>query len=77
VTNCDTDADAWKIVRATISMARELGLTVVAEGIETAVVAAMLREAGCHSGQGWHFARAMPEESLHAWLTAHAATVTA
>ncbi|MDR3537788.1 MAG: EAL domain-containing response regulator, partial [Acetobacteraceae bacterium] len=47
VTNCDTDADAWKIVRATISMARELGLTVVAEGIETAVVAAMLREAGC------------------------------
>ena len=30
---CETDAEAWKIVRATISMARELGLLVVAEGI--------------------------------------------
>ncbi len=77
VTHCDTDPEAWKIVRATISMARELGLTVVAEGIETAVVAAMLREARCDIGQGWHFARSMSEEALHAWLAAHAATVAA
>ncbi|MGE0224406.1 MAG: EAL domain-containing protein [Acetobacteraceae bacterium] len=69
--HCDTEPDAWKIVRATISMARELGLTVVAEGIETERIEAMLREAGCDVGQGWLFARAMDEESLHRWLSEH------
>jgi EAL domain-containing protein (putative c-di-GMP-specific phosphodiesterase class I) len=73
VTQCDTDPEAWKIVRATISMARELGLTVVAEGIETAPVERMLREAGCDYGQGWHFARAMKEDDLTQWLTSYAA----
>jgi EAL domain-containing protein (putative c-di-GMP-specific phosphodiesterase class I) len=73
VTQCDTDPEAWKIVRATISMARELGLTVVAEGIETEPVERMLREAGCEVGQGWHFARAMKEDELTQWLSKHAA----
>jgi EAL domain-containing protein (putative c-di-GMP-specific phosphodiesterase class I)/CheY-like chemotaxis protein len=73
VTQCDTDPEAWKIVRATISMARELGLTVVAEGIETEPVERMLREAGCDIGQGWRFARAMKEDDLNQWLSNHAA----
>jgi EAL domain-containing protein (putative c-di-GMP-specific phosphodiesterase class I) len=68
VTNCDSDADALKIVRATISMARELGLTVVAEGIETEPVEALVREAGCHIGQGWRFGRSMTEAALAVWL---------
>jgi EAL domain-containing protein (putative c-di-GMP-specific phosphodiesterase class I) len=65
---CETDAEAWKIVRATTSMARELGLRVVAEGIETETVANPLRQIGCEIGQGWHFARAMPEADLIPWL---------
>ncbi len=73
VTQCDTDPEAWKIVRATISMARELGLTVVAEGIETAPVERMLREAGCEIGQGWYFAKAMKEDDLTQWLSNYAA----
>ena len=68
VVHCDTDPEAWKITRATISMARELGLSVVAEGVETPVIAQMLRDAGCHVGQGWLFARAMPEAELGPWL---------
>lgn len=71
VTACDTDKEAWKIVRATISMARELGLTVVAEGIETERVARMLRDAGCQVGQGWLFGHAMPEAALQIWLSEH------
>lgn len=70
VTGCDTDSQAMKIVRATISMARELGLTVVAEGIETASVEAVLRSAGCDAGQGWHYARAMPEAEFRDWIAA-------
>jgi EAL domain-containing protein (putative c-di-GMP-specific phosphodiesterase class I) len=73
VTQCDTDPEAWKIVRATISMARELGLTVVAEGIETEPVERMLREAGCEIGQGWYFAKAMKEDDLTRWLSNYAA----
>jgi EAL domain-containing protein (putative c-di-GMP-specific phosphodiesterase class I) len=77
VSGCDTDPQAWKIVRATISMARELGLTVVAEGIETEAVATMLRQAGCDTGQGWYFGRSMSEEALLPWLAARAANAAA
>jgi len=68
VSGCDIDPQAMKIVRATVSMARELGLSVVAEGIETAPEEALLRAAGCDTGQGWRFARAMPEAAFRAWL---------
>lgn len=70
VAQCDVDPDAWKITRATISMARELGLMVVAEGVERPVIADMLRQAGCDVGQGWLFARAMDPLAIEAWLAA-------
>ena len=69
ISHCDTDPEAWKIVRATVSMARELGLRVVAEGIETSAVADRLRDIGCDVGQGWYFGRAMPEGDLITWLS--------
>ncbi|HET8997946.1 MAG TPA: EAL domain-containing response regulator [Acetobacteraceae bacterium] len=68
VTGCDTDPQALKIVRATLSIAREMGLAVVAEGIETEPEEALLREAGCETGQGWRYGRAMPEAEFRAWL---------
>ena len=68
VSGCDADPQATKIVRATVSMARELGLSVVAEGIETEAEETLLRAAGCDVGQGWRFARAMPEAALRAWM---------
>jgi sensor c-di-GMP phosphodiesterase-like protein len=54
-------------------MARELGLTVVAEGIETEPVERMLRDAGCDIGQGWRYARAMKEDDLIQWLNRYVA----
>jgi EAL domain-containing protein (putative c-di-GMP-specific phosphodiesterase class I)/ActR/RegA family two-component response regulator len=68
VAACETDEEAWKIIRATISLARELGLSVVAEGIETEMAEDKLRSVGCHIGQGWRFGRAMAERTLHKWL---------
>jgi len=70
---CETDAEAWKIVRATVSMGRELGLRVVAEGIETEPIVTLLREVGCEVGQGWYFAHAMAEADLVPWLDAFGA----
>ena len=68
VAACETDMEAWKIIRATISLAHELGMSVVAEGIETASIARRLTEVGCDIGQGWHFGRAMTEAGLEDWL---------
>lgn len=55
------------IVRSTILLAHELGLVVVAEGIETAVQTALLREWRCDFLQGFYFTRALPAEQALAW----------
>jgi len=52
------------IVRSTIELAHNLGLEVVAEGVETTTVAARLKELGCDLGQGFGLARPMPAEDL-------------
>jgi EAL domain-containing protein (putative c-di-GMP-specific phosphodiesterase class I)/ActR/RegA family two-component response regulator len=54
---CDSDPYAWKIVRATLSLAREFGMTCVAEGIESETVCTMLSQAGCDYGQGYLFSQ--------------------
>jgi EAL domain-containing protein (putative c-di-GMP-specific phosphodiesterase class I)/ActR/RegA family two-component response regulator len=72
---CETDPEAWKIIRATISLAHELGLDVVAEGVETASIEQKLIGAGCDIGQGWRFGRPMPATAIEAWFDAHALTL--
>ena len=61
---CRTDPDAWKLVRTTVSLARELGMNVVAEGIETEDISDRLRDAGCDMGQGWYFGRPMQCDAM-------------
>jgi len=61
---CQSDPEAWKIVRATLSLARELGMRSVAEGIESAAVNDLLRDAGCEMGQGWHSGRPMRADGI-------------
>ncbi len=51
--------DSRKVVRASASLGRELGLKVVAEGVETGPIAQLVEEAGCDVGQGWLYGRAM------------------
>ena len=48
-------------------MAHGLGLTVVAEGIETREQLALLQLQGCDAVQGWYIARPMPLDDLLAW----------
>jgi EAL domain-containing protein (putative c-di-GMP-specific phosphodiesterase class I) len=50
------------IVEAVISMARHLGMAVVAEGVETTEQQNILEKAGCNGFQGYLFARPLPPE---------------
>ena len=61
-------SDSRKIVRASASLGRELGLDVVAEGVETEPMALLVRDAGCDAGQGWRYGRAVPEDLFLATL---------
>ena len=61
-----TNLDSRKVVRASASLGRELGLTVVAEGVENESMARLVSDAGCHIGQGWLYGRAVPAEIFQA-----------
>ncbi len=56
------------LAKAIIALGRDLGLRVVAEGVETAEQAAFLRRHGCLWHQGWLYARALPAEAFAALL---------
>ncbi len=61
------DLDDAKIVRSTIDLAHNLGLTVVAEGVENAKVWDLLRELNCDEAQGFHMGRPMPASEIAQW----------
>jgi sensor c-di-GMP phosphodiesterase-like protein len=54
-------------------MAHACGMTMIAESVETAEQAAILRNLGYDAAQGWHFGSVMPLEELLAWLSARPA----
>lgn len=56
------------IVRSIIDMAHNLGLKVVAEGVETGDVLEDLKAMGCDEAQGYHMCRPLPAEELGNWL---------
>ena len=62
------DSDDMVIVRSTIELAHNLGLQVVAEGIEDEKSLARLRAMGCDEAQGFFMSRPLPEERLLEWL---------
>jgi EAL domain-containing protein (putative c-di-GMP-specific phosphodiesterase class I)/CheY-like chemotaxis protein len=57
------------ICSASLRMAQQLGLQVVAEGIEQAQDWVLLRDLGCDVGQGYLIARPMPVTDLDQWMT--------
>ncbi len=70
VMGMERDLDDAKIVRSTIELAHNLGLSVVAEGLETAKAWTLLQTLGCDQGQGYLLARPMPGEQFADWLRA-------
>jgi len=68
VMNMEADEDDATIVRSTIDLGRNLGLDVVAEGVETEQVWDRLRALGCTAAQGYYISRAVPAPELRSWL---------
>jgi len=64
VLNMGIDASDAVIVRSTIELGRSLGLTVVAEGVETAATWAQLKALGCELAQGFHLSRPVPADQI-------------
>ncbi len=70
VMNMEHDIDDTKIVRSTIDLGHNLGLRVVAEGIESEAVWHLLAALGCDQGQGHYMARPIPGDQLIDWIEA-------
>jgi len=56
------------VVHKTIELTREMGLNVLAEGVETEELFSYLRNCGCHYFQGYHFARPLPAAEIPGWI---------
>ena len=69
VRSMQSESDDAMIVRSTIDLAHNLGITVVAEGVENIEVWDMLRELKCDQAQGFFMGRPMPVGDFPAWAT--------
>lgn len=71
IRNVDQDRVRQAIVRGTLHICRELGISVIAEGVETRDELMFLRDAGINLFQGYYFARPgfqiLPPITPHAW----------
>ncbi|MCA0145023.1 EAL domain-containing protein [Blastococcus sp. LR1] len=77
VTHLLEDTADEAVTRTVVQLAHHLGVTVVAEGVETAEVRQRLLELGCDEAQGYFFARPMEPDAVLGWLRDSAAAVHA
>ncbi len=67
VMNMEKDEDDAKIVRSTIDLAHNLGLTVVAEGVENGLIWRKLKEQSCDEAQGYFISKPLPAKAFMPW----------
>jgi len=68
IDNLPLDKDDQVIVSATIRMAKELGLTVIAEGVETESQVQILKSFGCDIVQGFFYSKPLSKETIEKLL---------
>jgi EAL domain-containing protein (putative c-di-GMP-specific phosphodiesterase class I) len=71
VSTMDSDRQNASIVRSVIDLGNDLGMRVVAEGVETAAVLARLEQLGCDVAQGFFVAPPMPLADVARWARAY------
>ncbi len=68
VRNMLIDDNDEVIVRATIDLAKNLGLAVIAEGVESMEILTRLKELNCDLAQGYYICKPLPAKELEEWL---------
>lgn len=68
VMNLHQDNDDAVIVKSTIEMGHNMGLSVTAEGVETQAIRTILEDYGCDMLQGYYFSRPLAADDFVAWL---------
>jgi diguanylate cyclase (GGDEF)-like protein len=68
VTHLPDDGENLVLVQSAIDLGHNLGLTVVAEGVEDEATLEQLRAMGCDLAQGFHISRPVPARDLERWL---------
>lgn len=68
ITDMTRDDNDAVIVRSTIELGHNLGMRVIAEGVEDATTWKLLKELGCDTGQGYYLSRPVPAAELEAWF---------
>jgi len=71
VMGMEADNDDAAIVKSTVQLGRNLGLEVVAEGVESPAAWSELASLGCDYAQGYHLSKALPEAQLMRWVCAY------
>jgi EAL domain-containing protein (putative c-di-GMP-specific phosphodiesterase class I)/FixJ family two-component response regulator len=69
VDGCSRSPTQRSVVEASLALARDLGMTAVAEGVDDESDWNLLLSLGCDLVQGYYIARPMTEEALHEWVT--------
>ncbi len=71
VRNCTTDPEDAAIIRTFIGLAHSLGLSVIAEGVETAEQLEFLKSHDCNEIQGYYYSRPLKVDDFTAFLKKH------
>jgi len=65
------DVQSKALVKTVLTLAKEMGFLVVAEGIETESQSTLLNQMHCNYGQGYFYSRPMPKKEAKEWLKKH------
>jgi diguanylate cyclase (GGDEF)-like protein len=74
VTGMADDPDNAVIVRSAVDLGHNLGMTVVAEGVQDSITRSELADMGCDLVQGYQICRPLPAGELEAWIEAYRVT---
>ncbi len=70
VMNMLKDSGSMELIKSIVGLSKNMGMEIIAEGVEDADEAAALKDLGCEMAQGYHFAKPMSEQDVAEFVSA-------